>query len=596
MTSSGVFPGINTRWKGVSAVAMVRRIDWVLVLILALAVAVRAWGAGFGLPHTEAVPDESYVVNMAIKFGTGNLNPGSFLYPTFFMYILFGVFGGYFVVGRLLGRYGSVGEFEQEFIVNPQNFYLLGRLLNVFFAMLTVLVVYLIARRISGRPAARLSALLLSLAYLHVRDSHFAKTDILMTLLLCLSLLFILRSYDNKQMRDYFLAGAFAGLAMSTKWMGILMPLPMFIAHALNVREEGQPLRRMMLDKRLLIFGAVLVVFFFVGTPFALLDLPTLSANLFTPVTNAGAAGHTKYVDIGWLYHLRVNLPIGMGWTLFLGSLAGSVLMLIKQPRQAMILLAFPVFYFLIIGSAQAVFSRYMVPLVPMLVVPAAYFILSVVDWLDQRVKSRLIAPFALAVLIIAMLAPSVISLVRWNELASRTDNRQVATEWMNQNVQPNATIYQAGDRSSNLKLNPSVEDLQRELAALTKSGSTDAIRKRTLQASIDYQSRFHIPGFREWQYDITQQIFTGDGAEPGDLPQYIITFDDPMKIYNLPKPHITELLRTAYRQINAFEVVDVNDPANTYDRQDAMYVPYGGFNNVTRTGPNIYVYQLAQP
>ena len=47
-----------------------------LLLILAVGLAVRLWGIGFGLPHVLARPDELFILGAVIKMHDGNANPG----------------------------------------------------------------------------------------------------------------------------------------------------------------------------------------------------------------------------------------------------------------------------------------------------------------------------------------------------------------------------------------------------------------------------------------------------------------------------------------------------------------------------------------
>ncbi len=159
--------------------------DWlILAAVSLLALFVRLWGIHYGLPHTEAVPDESIIVNTAVKFGTGDFNPHFFLYPTLYMYMLFALFGGYYIVGLLTGKYPTISVFQAEFVNDPVNFYLIGRSFSAFLGTATVIVTYVLARRCWGQKTANVAALYLSLAYLNVRESHFIKTDTLMVFII----------------------------------------------------------------------------------------------------------------------------------------------------------------------------------------------------------------------------------------------------------------------------------------------------------------------------------------------------------------------------------------------------------------------------
>ena len=83
---------------------------FILLLILLLALSVRLLGINYGLPYV-LYPDEAVIVNHAMAFGTGDLNPHYFIYPSLYMYVLFIVYGMTYIGGRLLGAFGSTDDF-----------------------------------------------------------------------------------------------------------------------------------------------------------------------------------------------------------------------------------------------------------------------------------------------------------------------------------------------------------------------------------------------------------------------------------------------------------------------------------------------------
>ena len=150
----------------------------VLPLILLLAFALRIWGIDFGLPNTLVRPDETTLVHRALAIAAGDLNPHFFRYPSLHFYTLAVVYGVYFLVGRVTGHFDGVEDFQYEFFTEPSTIFILGRLLTAFMGTASVALVYLIATKWRGRAAGVLSALFLSVSFLHVRDSHFLTLDV----------------------------------------------------------------------------------------------------------------------------------------------------------------------------------------------------------------------------------------------------------------------------------------------------------------------------------------------------------------------------------------------------------------------------------
>ena len=62
---------------------------------------------GYGLPAVYNM-DEVAIMNRAMAFGTGDLNPKNFVYPTFYFYALFAWEGLTFVAGLLMGWWDTL--------------------------------------------------------------------------------------------------------------------------------------------------------------------------------------------------------------------------------------------------------------------------------------------------------------------------------------------------------------------------------------------------------------------------------------------------------------------------------------------------------
>ena len=115
---------------------------------------------------------------------------------------------------------------------------------------LTVVVVYVAGRRMGGAVTGLLAALFLAVAILHVRESHFAMTDALMTLLLTASLALLLeatrtdRKRAGSRMRGgSWLPGFAGGLAAATKYSAAAVLAAMGAAQLLLlVRDRSRML------------------------------------------------------------------------------------------------------------------------------------------------------------------------------------------------------------------------------------------------------------------------------------------------------------------------------------------------------------------
>ena len=85
-----------------------------------------------------------------------------------------------------------------------------------------------------GRAAGLVAAFFLSVAFLHVRDSHYGTTDVLMTFLIMLSIAFLIEAHLDGKRSRFALAGAIGGLAAATKYNALLLPIAMVVSQLLT--------------------------------------------------------------------------------------------------------------------------------------------------------------------------------------------------------------------------------------------------------------------------------------------------------------------------------------------------------------------------
>ena len=252
------------------------RIPIFITGLFVAALVLRLWGINFGLPHLYDTDEWRLVMPALQMLHTGDLNPHEFLYGSLQRYMLAGIYGLYFLYGRSRGLFTTIHDipvYGQENIREVYAYpypgiYLTGRMLTAILGALTVVVVYLIGRRLMNRQGGLVAALLLTFFPLHVVYSHFIRTDVPVTLFVTLSFLFALRVLEDGIPRDYALAGLLAGLSGSTKYPGAMVIVALVAAHFLRHQGEDGGIKLLVG----LVAGGVGYV---IGTPFTLLDFKT---------------------------------------------------------------------------------------------------------------------------------------------------------------------------------------------------------------------------------------------------------------------------------------------------------------------------------
>ena len=241
-----------------------------------------------------------------------------------------------------------------------------------------------------------LAAFFLAVSILHVRESHFAMTDALMTSLLTASLTLLLRAIDmdpaaesaeSRSERDPMVCGG------RVRWR---------TRHIDQIQRRGGPRRA---------WGRAVVLGSSVaerrsggqghGCPPQPLERLSSSVSLWRRPMRSWTSRHsrrTSSFDVmhlsighgvnlgrGWQYHLTNSLPYGLGVPLFVAALVGIWPLARDFPRQAIVLGAFAAAFYGLIGSGQTVFFRYVLPLVPILCLSAAVAAERAARWIAAR-------------------------------------------------------------------------------------------------------------------------------------------------------------------------------------------------------------------
>jgi hypothetical protein len=425
---------------------MGRRGGLLLVVgILVFAFGLRVWGLGFGLPYAYH-PDEPTYVSQALNLGAGII--GRQPNPTGLSHILFGEYAGYYLAGRLTGLFSSAAAFEQAYRANPSIFLLLGRLTSALLGTLTVLVVYGLGTRLNRRTVGWLAALLLAIAFLHVRDSHYGVPDIATTFFISLAVLLCIVASQKHSNRYLGLAAAATGLAVATKWSVWPIGFPLLIAFGVQLWWRSH--HRLAPVSRQILFGLAIAFCFLAGFAlggFELFIKPATYIEYALREARAGEAGGFGLWQIdtvsGWEFYLK-TLLYGLDAILLCLGIVGLVrrafLAATRREVASVLLIAFPMIYFIVMGSTQHYFARYALPLIPFITVGAAEIVIVIYDWLVAK-KNRSLARGITGLLVVAALIMPLLKSIQHDILLTKTDTRTIAKDWIEANLPAGAKI-----------------------------------------------------------------------------------------------------------------------------------------------------------
>ncbi len=588
----------------------------ILLAILFLGAFVRFWGLDFCLLLGRegwvflslCRVDEELTWAVALRFFSGDFNPHFFNYPTLLPYAVF-VLDAIFLAGKLLfTANGSLESLKQSIAMNPSDLILLSRGVVALLGTLTLLCVYKIAAKLFGKKEGLLSAFFLAFAYLHVRDSHFATTDVPMTFMACLAYLFIIDIFQKGRWQDYLLAGIFSGLAASTKWPAFLLFIPILTAHFLSPSPSGNSRNGIKLAVGLLVMLAAIIL----GTPFAVLSFPEFWQEMQRlNQTHAQTGWRGIRLGIGWLYHFKFTLWHGLGWPLFLASLGGIGIALKKNRKAALLLLSFVLPYYFLIGKQYLVFMRYMVPLVPFCCVFAGVFASSFFvilrpkaePWRRRRqdligfdkpslgckprgeesqrsfVASLLrMTSVLLGILSLLIVFPSLYHVFWLDQALAKPDSRIAASDWINQNIPQGKKLVLL----SLIMGDPAI-DIPRSTIGDPYWARRFEWPPRFLNAKLQ-EPPYHYFRILPETYWRSKDLL--------DKAQYDYLIVDHS---SLPARSVTkEVLQDLMVRFNLVKVFPGagEDPRMIFDPQDGFYLPIDGAQHTERPGPDIYIFR----
>ncbi len=322
------------------------------------------------------------------------LNPHWFPLGSILIYVL--VF-----FRSVIELFTDIGGMEMRYV---------GRTLSALADVGSLLMVFVLGRRLYGRNVGLLAAGLTALAVIHVQHSHFYRPETFTVLLTLVCIWATLRMVERRRLRDSALLGLMLGLALSPKVnvLPLLAPLALGYAYCVLDEAEGRwesitPEIVQKIAGHALLAGVVTLAVFFVTTPYAFIDIGAFAADVMAQTRMARNAGlwpfTTQYVDTpAFLYQIKqtavwgLGLPLGVVAWLSIPFTAALVLYQMKTGkrhyiRADLLLLAWVVPSLLFLESFEVRFLRYLFPLMPVMILLASRMMLWEVEKADSLVR-----------------------------------------------------------------------------------------------------------------------------------------------------------------------------------------------------------------
>ena len=447
-----------------------------LALILLVALGWRLHNIGFGLPSLYDPDEPIFMITALRMLAEGSLNPGWFGHPgttTITLVALIDVIIAAW--GLVTGRYADIADFSRAAYADPALLFVPARIAMALIGTGCVWLTYALGKHLHGPATGLVAAALLGVNALHIAWSQVIRTDIHASLFMLACLLFAVRIAEHGRLRDYLLAGAFAGLATATKWPAATVFIAV-IGAFLFARLKQTHASRLPLMWLIAAGGASLIAMF-VASPFIFLDWSTMLANVSGEV-KPGHLGHNGggFLD-NLVYYLGGPVAGSIGAIGLALVVSGGIVSAVRSPVARWTMIPAALLFLGLICTQNLIWSRWVLPVMPMFCIFAGVALVSLGKALAGRLSGPRLAA-AIGVLAIVAGAPSLKAAIA-GSAERANDTRVQAARWA-------TTHIPAGSRVVFEHLELSLRDRPWQiLFPIGDAGCIDG--KRALRDGVDY-------------------------------------------------------------------------------------------------------------
>ncbi|MEI6221454.1 MAG: glycosyltransferase family 39 protein [bacterium] len=362
---------------------------FVLCVIVLLGIVLRCYGLNFGLPEFYDY-DEPFMVDAAMNIAAGDLNPHYFNYPaSTLIYPLAGLYRSYYQIEKTTDNTLSFSLFAKQQEIDPSLLYLTGRSLSLLYSLGSILLLFLLGKLVFSKRVGLLSSFFLAICPLAVERSKVIRVDSALLFFLLLLLYLSFRYYQTGKATYAYLSGAALGLSIASKYTGIVGVVVLVAALFLRWREKNpNKILHHFLRVREFFFALLSAVgLFLISSPFVIIDHGKAFADFFYEA-RWHQLGHDSLPGVwNYLWYLSVALPQAMGGFITVFGMLGVVFVLsqYRTKTMAIVLLLFGIFYWLFVGTLRLQWVHWILPVVPVLCLFAAYSTSMFIDWLENK-------------------------------------------------------------------------------------------------------------------------------------------------------------------------------------------------------------------
>lgn len=335
------------------------------------------------------------------------------------------------------------------------------------------LVMILTGEKYAGYLAAFGAALAPAL----VENSTIVGVDTLTAFMSLLTVHEAVRLSKNYSLKKLCWISMLAGLTFSSKYNAFPIILVPVLTALFYFKEK------------VLAVAASVIVFaigFYIGTPYALPELPLFLNHIAYEIWHYGIAGHVGHEGEPGLsqviHYLKWLSFDGVGIVAMIAAISGVYLMFKRSVVYSVMILAYPLFFFLYMIMQKANFTRNMISIIPFIVCAGSIFIFEQLSIKKPKLS------FLYLILAIIFIQPLLTTFASQLERSGLIDSRTLAEKWITDELNSGKKIMVAGE----LQFSPNIKKYN-GITVVSDTGLKDKLQ--LLSESDYYISQMPLDG-----------------------------------------------------------------------------------------------------
>ncbi len=412
---------------------------WVLIGILLAALLIRLLPINYGLP-LRLFGDEYIQLANALKMMDQKTLWLAFSYlPPLTSYLLMPFIVIYGLVGMVFGQFAGLTGYKEFVLLNSEQLLIFTRIISILFGTLTVWFLYKFGKKLFNPLIGVVASLWLAFDFLHLHGSVSGRFWIPLGFFILVAVYLLWQLAKTGSKKYYYWSAVFMGLGFGTGLLAILLVPWLLLAHAYYLRPKNF---NQFFNKKIIISLVILLVivtFFILGNTHSILRqfgrvIAIVLSNFgvefnFEQISNVERSSdiveNIKTILVSLLYDLKYLLLFAVAGFYFIFKNK------IWNWFEKWLFIGFPIIYlFSLFFFFSKAFHRFNIPLIPILLLFAAYGLYQVI--LKFKIKEKKGLTYILAVI---LLIPAFYTDARFLQKFTVTDTRIQTLDWIGENI-----------------------------------------------------------------------------------------------------------------------------------------------------------------